>query len=407
MDTRMFYRRFWLLILLVGLGPISASDVSAEDELRLYGAVGPSPAIEEAAMVFGRRNDVTVKVVSGPRHIWRDKAVVDADLMFSDADFMMSEYAHSMGLGIDEDSITPLYLRPSALLVRPGNPKGIGDFPDLVRPGINVMVVNAAGQTGLWEDMAGKLEDIRTIRALRKNIVLFAADSDEAMKMWKLRDDIDVWITWNTWHIPLRDRAQVVLPSRTFRVLRQSSIALTARGKDKPMARKFIDFLASAEAAAIFDSWGWVASKAGSSPITLDTDIAFVCPIQEDKWDEKLGVGAGLANTRRVVEEYKAIGIRVEELHVSAVLQGAAAYWLLNDEAYRDARGGAEGANPNKAIIRELIDNGVSMEMCGLTMKEHGWTKKDLLPDVKVVPAFYPRVIDLELQGYGVVTSVR
>ena len=173
------------------------------------------------------------------------------------------------------------------------------------------------------------------------------------------------------------------------------------------MARKFIDFLASAETSDIFATWGWVAPKPGSSPVTLDTDIAFVCPIQMDKWDEKLGVGAGLADVRRVVEEYKAIGIRIEELHVSTVLHGPAAYWLLNDEPYRDAKGGAEGKNPNKAIIRELIENGVSMEMCGLTMKEHGWTKKDLLPDVKVVPAFYPRVIDLELQGYGLVTSVR
>ena len=407
MDTRLSCRRFWLLILLAGLGPTAALDVSAEEVLRLYGAVGPSPAIEEASMIFANRNDVKVKVVSGPRHIWRDKAVVDADLMFSDADFIMSDYVRSLGLGIDEDSVTPLYLRPSAILVRPGNPKGIGDFPDLVRPGMNVMVVNAAGHTGLWEDMAGKLEDIRTIRALRKNIVVFAADSDEAMKMWKLRDDIDAWITWNTWHMPLRDRAQVVVPSRTFRVLRQCSMALTARGKGKPMARKFIDFLASAEAATIFNTWGWVAPESGSSPITLDTDIAFVCPVQEDKWNEELGVGAGLAGVRRVVEEYKAIGIRIEELHVSAVVHGAAAYWLLKDEPYRDARGGAEGRNPNKEIVRELIESGVSIEMCGLTMKERGWTKKDLLPDVKVVPAFYPRVIDLELQGYGLVTSVR
>ena len=44
MDTRLFCRRFWLLILFVGLGPMTASDVSAEEVLRLYGAVGPSPA---------------------------------------------------------------------------------------------------------------------------------------------------------------------------------------------------------------------------------------------------------------------------------------------------------------------------------------------------------------------------
>ncbi|UCG87847.1 MAG: substrate-binding domain-containing protein [Gemmatimonadota bacterium] len=407
MGTRLFCPHFWFPVLAASLGPMAAADASAQEVLRVYGAVGPSPAIEEAAMVFANRNDVQVKVVSGPRHIWRDKAVVDADLIFSDADFMMSEYVRSLGLQIDQDSITPLYLRPSAIVARPGNPKGITDLPDLVRPGMNVMVVNAAGHIGLWEDMAGKLEDIRTIRALRKNIVVFATDGDEALKMWKLRDDIDAWITWNTWQMPLRGRAHIVVPSRTYRVLRQCSIALTARGLSKPLARKLIDFLVSAEAATIFSTWGWVAPESGSSPITLDTDIAFVCPIQEDKWNEELGVGAGLASLRKVVEQYKAIGIRVEELHVSAVVHGAAAYWLLKDERYRDARGGAEGGNPNKAIVRELIENGVSVEMCGLTMKEHGWTKKDLLPDVKVVPAFYPRVIDLELQGYGLITGDR
>ncbi len=47
-----------------------------------------------------------------------------------------------MNLQIDDDTITPLFLRPSAILVRPGNPKQINDFPDLVRPGVNVMVVS-------------------------------------------------------------------------------------------------------------------------------------------------------------------------------------------------------------------------------------------------------------------------
>ena len=206
MSKRSLCPHRWLPFLVLSFGLVTATDVTAQEELRVYGAVGPSPAIEEAALVFATRNDTKVTVVSGPRHIWRDKAAVDADLMFSSADFMMSDYVRSMGLQIDEASVTPLYLRPSAILVRPGNPKGITDFPDLVRPGMNVMVVNAAGHTGLWEDMAGKLEDIRTIRALRKNIVIFAADSDEALKMWKLRDDIDAWITWNTWQMPLRGR---------------------------------------------------------------------------------------------------------------------------------------------------------------------------------------------------------
>lgn len=400
-----FHLRSRLLALSISLGTVMTTTVSAQEVLRLYGSVGPSPAMEEAAMLFAARSEIKVEVVSGPRNVWRDKAALNADLMFSSADFMMSDYARSMDLKIDEESITPLFLRPSALLVRPGNPKRINDFPDLVRPGINVMVVNSAGATGLWEDMAGNLEDIRTVRALRKNIQVYAANSDEAMMTWKTNPDIDVWITWNTWHIPLRGRAELVPVSKTYRVLRTCSIALTARGKSKPAGAKFIEFLKSAEAAAIFNSWGWMAPEAGLKTLTIGTDIAFVCRIHQDKWNKEAGVGEGLLTLRRILEEYNAIGVPLQELHVSAIFHGDAARWLLNDEAYRGPAGGREGQNPNKAIIHELIRSGVSIEMCGLTMKEHGWKKKDLLPDVKEVPAAYPRLIDLESQGYVPVSS--
>jgi accessory colonization factor AcfC len=390
----------------VAIALMTAPEASADEVLRVYGPVGPSPAIEQAAMIFATRNDVKVEVVSGPRQMWHDKAAINADLMFSDADFMMSEYVRSMNIRIDEGSVTPLYLRPSAILVRPGNPKHIGDFPDLVRPGVNVMVVNHAGSMGLWEDMAGKLEDIRTIRALRKNIRVYAADSDEAMRLWKSREDIDAWITWNTYYVPLRGRAQLVPVSKTYRVLRQCSIALTELGKAKPLAADFIKFVSSSEAASIFDTWGWVAPASGSSPILVDTDIAIACRVHQNKWSEKAGVGEGLASLQRILTEYEAIGIQLEELHVNAIFHGDAAYWLLSDDAYRAARGGAEGENPNKAIVRELVKAGVSLEMCGLTMKDNGWAKKDLLPDIKVVPAAYPRLIDLEHQGYATTGTV-
>ena len=142
------------------------------------------------------------------------------------------------------------------------------------------------------------------------------------------------------------------------------------------------------------------APEVGSTPVTRGTDIAFVCRIYENKWDQKAGVGQGLANLRQILEQYNAIGIPNAELHVSAIFHGEAAQWLLTDEAY----GGREGGNPNKSIVRELIQSGVSIEACGQTMKEHGWTKKDLLPGVRPVPAAYPRLIDLEGQGYSYVS---
>ena len=53
----------------------------------------------------------------------------------------------------------PLFLRPATILVRPGNPGHITGVADLLKPGHRVLVVNGAGQQGLWEDVAGRLGD--------------------------------------------------------------------------------------------------------------------------------------------------------------------------------------------------------------------------------------------------------
>ena len=69
-----------------------------------------------------------------------------------------------------------------AILVRPGNPKRIRGFQDLLIPGVKVLTVAGAGQTGLWEDVAGRTGDIRMVRALRKNIVFPEAANSAAAK---------------------------------------------------------------------------------------------------------------------------------------------------------------------------------------------------------------------------------
>ena len=77
-------------------------------------------------------------------------------------------------------TVRPLYLRPSAILVRPGNPKRIKGVGDLLTPGRRILVVQGSGQGGLWEDVSGRLGDIRSVRAMRANIVTFANNSGEA-----------------------------------------------------------------------------------------------------------------------------------------------------------------------------------------------------------------------------------
>ncbi len=374
------------------------SSASAGDVLRVYGPSSLEPALQEAATAFEQQNKVGVEVTAGPEETWLDRAAADADLIYASADFMMNSLIKQERLGLDPDSVTPLYLRPSAILVRPGNPKHVTDFPDLLQPGMRVMVVSGSGQVGLWEDMAGGLGDVRAIRTLRKNIVFVASNSDEALQTWKTQADIDAWITWNIWHAPLRSQAALVHVSQPYRIHRQCSIALTNRGKQRPAAMQFVDFLISPEGTAIFESWGWAVQSDNQPPLAIRRDVAAACRITTD--ERKDGVGAGLAAVRRLIQDYAAIGIAATEVHLCVVVEGNAGYWLLRDEAYRAKSGTALG-NPNKALVQELLDLGVRLELCGRTMADNGWTEADLLPGVEVVPSANIRVIDLQLQGYA------
>ncbi|MDP2316394.1 MAG: DsrE family protein [Pseudomonadota bacterium] len=131
-------------------------------------------------------------------------------------------------------------------------------------------------------------------------------------------------------------------------------------------------------------------------------DVRAVYQISGDQW--KGDVGEALFYTRKVLDAYARRGVSRDALHIVAVVHGDAGYWLLNDAAYASwegerARTGA--TNPNATLVRELIAGGVQVEMCASTMEQKGWKPGDLLPGVKITPGAYPRIVDLQLQGYA------
>ena len=238
---------------------LAAGMARGEEKLLAYGPGGPAPAMKEAAASFSRSRGVEVEVTAGPTDGWIAKARQDADVIFSGAEYMMTDFVKAMEGRVDEGSIVSLYLRPSAILVRPGNPRKIGDLPDLAKPGMKVMVVQGAGQTGMWEDMAGKQGDIRLVRDLRRNIVLHAPNSGAAKQAWIDRKEIDAWVIYNIWQVANPTLADLVPVSKDYVVYRSCGAALTQRGKERPLAKEFVTFLQSKEGAAIFRKWGWMA----------------------------------------------------------------------------------------------------------------------------------------------------
>lgn len=237
-------------LLLGGFSPASAQ----EQVLRVYGPGGPLAPMQECAELFARRQGVEVKVIAGPEARWIEQAKADGDLIFGGAEYMLTLLSQRYPGLIDEQSRISLYVRPAAILVRPGNPKGIRTLKDLARPGVALLDVNGAGQVGLWEDLAGAQG---LIPALQKNIRVSVATTAEAIDKWRALPELDAWITFESWHHRLKGETAVVrLPERQ-RLYRGTPIALATRTCQPELARKFMDFLKTPEAHAIFRKWGW------------------------------------------------------------------------------------------------------------------------------------------------------
>lgn len=234
------------LVLAFTLVAATAATTRGEAPLRIYGPLGLSPAIQEAAAIFSARNDAQFKVEISPLTAWRDSATEAVDVLYDPGEFIMSDVVRSGPAFVDESSVTPLYVRPAAILVRPDNPKDIRDFPDLLRPGIRIMVVNGSGQAGLWENMTGRLQSRQNLVALQKNIVHCAISADDGLRTWRKGEGIDAWLNWNVWHMPRRDSAMLVPISEDYQLYRKCSISLTDRTKDSAAARQFVGFVASA-----------------------------------------------------------------------------------------------------------------------------------------------------------------
>jgi accessory colonization factor AcfC len=90
----------------------------------------------------------------------------------------------------------------------------ISGFRDLARGDLNLMVVEGAGQDGLWEDLASRAGGIDFLRKLRGHIKIFAPNSAAARSAWIEDPAVDAWIIWNIWQLENADIADAVAIGR-------------------------------------------------------------------------------------------------------------------------------------------------------------------------------------------------
>jgi accessory colonization factor AcfC len=240
------------------LGSVMTAGAAQSETVQVYGPGGPAPAMQEAAATFQSEHGVAVKVVSGPTPSWLSSARNDADMIYSGSETMMTDLVNALGGRVASVDVVSLYMRPSAILVRPGNPQGIRGIRDLLVPGRKILIVNGSGQNGLWEDVAGRLGNIETVRAFRANIKTFAQTSADAKQAWINDPSLDAWLIWDIWQVANPQLADAVAVEPEYRIFRDMGAVLSTSGKQKQSAQAFFRFLQSPRGRRIFEKWGWM-----------------------------------------------------------------------------------------------------------------------------------------------------
>lgn len=236
---------------------LACLSMTAMAGVKVYGPGGPAPAMIEASKQFQKNTGIQVEVTAGPTPKWADQAKQNADIIYSGSEAMMTDFENMFGEKIVKSTVEPLYLRPAAIVVRPGNPKKINGFKDLARGDHKILVTHGAGQVGMWEDIAGRSGDIQLLKSVRKNIASYAANTAIAKETWSKDASYDAWIVYNIWGVANPNLGQIVPIEPELVIYRDTGIALTQQGVANKDAAQFAQFLKSNQGKAIFQKYGW------------------------------------------------------------------------------------------------------------------------------------------------------
>jgi sulfate transport system substrate-binding protein len=191
------------------------------------------------------------------------------------AGLVSSAWASDRYKGMVTDSI-------AVIAVRPGNPKHITSFDDLIKPGVKVLTPNPSTSGGArWNILAAygaELKEGKTaaqaltyLKALFHNVVAQDTSGRNATQDF-LSGRGDALITYENEAIGAKKKGAAldyVVPSST--ILIENPIAVVARGGHAAEAQRFIDYLRSAAAQTIF-------AKAGYRPVVPGVAVAASFP---------------------------------------------------------------------------------------------------------------------------------
>lgn len=98
-----------------------------------------------------------------------------------------------------------------------------------------------------------------------------------------------------------------------------------------------------------------------------------------------------------LITTFDELGVPRDAVEIHVVLRGSAAAMALNDQAYSRVKDAPRNLHADDLAM--LLHAGASVEVCGETMSQRGWTTEDVLPEVEVVPGAIVRLVELQNRG--------
>lgn len=232
----------------------NAAQTTEQKSLLVYAGSASKPPTEEAAKLFEQKTGVKVDLIFGGSGsvLSQMKLAKKGDLYFpGSSDFM--EKAKKDGLVYSETESKIVYL-VNAINVQKGNPKGIKELKDLLKPGIKVAIANPETVcVGLYAtEIIDNNFTAEEKAAFKNNLINYTESCDKTATAISLKT-VDAVIGWSVFQYWDPEKIETI-PLQKDQIARIGyiPIAISAYTQNKELAQQFIDFLNSDEGKAIF-----------------------------------------------------------------------------------------------------------------------------------------------------------
>jgi molybdate transport system substrate-binding protein len=247
------FLNFTVLLIITVFG-ICGVNAFAAERLMIFAGAASRPPTEEIVKAFENRYGVKVDINFGGSGFVLSQMLLSkqGDIYFPGSSDYMEVAKRKNAVFPDTEKIV-VYLVP-AINVQKGNPKGIKNLKDLLKPALKIVMANPEGVClGTYAvEIIEKNFTLLEKTAFRKNLVNYAESCEKTATVisLKLADAVIGWSVFEHWD---PERIETV-PLRSSEITRIGyiPIAISRFTKNKELSRKFIDFIISREGKAIF-----------------------------------------------------------------------------------------------------------------------------------------------------------